>query len=466
MTAKQVNLTKIVDPKFLTLTGAPANQTAFKIIRKDGENMNMQHVQRKRIRRSDSLVSITFEEGLDEAGVKVVLAEWGIEEFTIETSGDRLKAVLRSDGADATMNVQTPDGRTLTVLKPISNAASDEKKGIAVTRMDFAKDAFPELADITDWLKRNDIDETTVKIVPGDTVTSVQRLDSTDTDTRSLVIEQGVTFNIVRADSIDIPPTFITVVNDTAFGNWGWGQLDFAATMADKEFSNAMEDSIYTLRCVLDRIMFYSDVPVPIRKDLVRSALTQFGDHAISLMDALPSKVVVAIRSSSPKEKEVTKAAPGTPAARQDDATKSGTGQPGAAATTDDTTKDAPAAGDAAATTETLTRADVQAMIAEGNKELSGQIAELTKTLAQRSDTKPAEGEGGEKKTDGEAKPDAEPTLADVMRSVKTLADEVGGLKNSVTTLEGGTVVRSDGGDKTTPQTKDVFRGMFGRREA
>ena len=52
------------------------------------------------------------------------------------------------------------------------------------------------------------------------------------------------------------------------------------------------------------------------------------------------------------------------------------------------------------------------------------------------------------------------------MRSVKTLADEVGGLKNSVTTLEGGTVVRSDGGDKTTPQTKDVFRGMFGRREA
>ena len=39
--------------------------------------------------------------------------------------------------------------------RPISNAASDEKKGIAVTRMDFAKDAFPELADITDWLKRN-----------------------------------------------------------------------------------------------------------------------------------------------------------------------------------------------------------------------------------------------------------------------------------------------------------------------
>lgn len=462
MTAKKVNLTKLVDPKFLTLTGSPANQTAFKLIRKDGENMNLQHVQRKRIRRSDSLVSITFEEGLDEAGVKVVLAEWGIEEFTIETSGDRLKAVLRSDTEDATMNVQTPDGRTLTVLKPISNAASDEKKNIAVARMDFAKDAFPELSDVTEWLKRNDIDETTVKIIPGDVVTSVQRLDSTDEDTRALTVEQGVTFNIVRAEDADIPATFVTVVSDTAFGSWGWGQLDFSAVMADKEFSKAADDAIYALRNVLDRIMFYSDVPIAIRKDLVRSALTQFGDHAISLMDALPSKVVVAIRSSSPKEKEVTKAASGTPAARQDDATKSGTGQPGAASTNEDTK--APAAGAVSETAETLTRSDVAQMIAEGNKELSAQIAELTKVVAQRSDTKPAEGEQKE----GAEKTEAEPTLADVMRSVKALADDVGGLKNSVTTLESGTVVRSDSGDKTTEQgqTKDVFRGMFGRREA
>lgn len=460
MTAKKVNLTKMVDPKFLTLTGSPANQTAFKIIRKDGETMNMQHVQRKRIRRSDSLVSVTFEEGLDEAGVKVVLAEWGIEDFTIEVSGDRLKAVLRSD-ANGTMDVVTPDGRTLTVLKPISNSTSDEKKNIAVTRMDFAKDSFPELSDVTDWLKRNDIDEKSVKIVPGDTVTSVQRSDAQDADTRTLVVDQGVTFNIVRADTADIPATFVTVVSDTAFGNWGWGQLDFAAVMADKEFSNAAEDAIYSLRSVLDRIMFYSDVPIAIRKDLVRSAVNQFADYAISLMDALPSKVVVAIRNDFQKEKEVTKAASGTPAARQDDATKSGTGQPGAASTTEETK--APAA-DTQDTATAVTREDVAAMIAEGNKALSEQIAALTTAVAQRSDTKPVE---SEQKAD-ETK-ESEPTLADVMRSVKGLADELNGIKDSVTTLESGTVVRSDGGDKTTPpgQTKDVFRGMFGgRREA
>lgn len=452
MTAKKVSLTKLVEPKYLTLTGLPANQTAFKIIRKDGENMNMQHVQRKRTRRSDSLVSVTFEAGLDEDGVKAVLAEWGIEDFTVEASGDRLKAVLRED-TEGTMNVATSDGRTLTVLKPISNTTTDTKKNVAVSRMDFAKDAFPELSDVTEWLKRNDIDETTVKIIPGDTVTSVQRIDVKDEDVRTLSVEHGVTFSIVRADTPDIPVTFVTVVSDEAFGNWGWGQLDFAAVMADKEFSAAAEDAIYSLRSVLDRIMFYSDVPIAIRKDLVRSAVNQFADYAISLMDALPSKVVVAIRSDFQKEKEVTKAATGTPAARQDDATKSGTGQPGAA--DDKETK---------TTSEAITRDDVKAMIDEGNKAINDQLAELTKAVkATRSDNAGAE--------DKETKePEQEPTLADVMRSVKGLSDELAGVKTSVTALEGATVVRSDSGDSKTTDgktnTKDVFRGVFGRRDA
>lgn len=445
MTAKPVNLTKVVEPRFLTLTGAPANQTAFKIIRKDGENMNLQHVSRKRIRRSESLVSVTFEEGLDAEGVALVLAEWGIDEFSIETVGARLKAVLRAD-AENTMDVVIPDGRVMTVLKPISNSTS-EKKEIVVARMDFAKDAFPELADVTNWLKRHDIDETTVKIIPGDLATTVQRVDTQDADTRTLEVEQGVAFVILRADEASIPVKFVTVVNDSAFGAWGWGQLDFAAHIADKEFSEGIRESLSSLDEVLRHIMFYSDVPVPVRKDLVRSAANQFADYAISMMDALPGKVVVAIRFDSQKEKEVTKAVPGTLAARQDD-TKSGSGQPGAAPETSATLEATP-----------LTRADVTALVTEATSGLSAQIEALTQALAVRSEAPAAPADGAPASTD------TAQTLADVVRSQTTLADAVSKMASSIERMEGSTVLRSDNGDeKNAPVAKDVFRGVFGSR--
>lgn len=455
MTTKDVNLTKLVEPRFLTLTGSPANQTAFKIVRKDGDTMNMQHVQRRRIRRSDSLVSITFEAGLDEAGASALLAEWGVEDFTMEASGDRLKAILRTDATD-TMEVAIPDGRTITVLKPISNATPDAPAGVSVVRMDFVRDAFPDTSDVTEWLKRNDIDETKVKISLTDETISVHRSDAAAQETRTVQIDTGISFTIARSETVDIPANFVTVVSDTAYGSWGWGQLDFSAYMADREFSEASDEAIYALRNVLDRIMFYSDVPITVRKDLVRSAVNQYADYAISLMDALPSKMVVAIRSSFSKESEVSKASPGAQTAtRQDDATQSGAAQPGAAVAT----APAPAGAPQPAGEAVLTRADVQAMVTDATKGLSDQIAALTAAIqTQRSEpttTEPA------------AEGEKEPTLADVVRSTAAMADTMNKLASAVTALESGTVVRSDSGDpKTTQEKRDVFRGVFGARRS
>lgn len=439
MTAKAVNVAKMVEPRYLTLTGSPANQTAFKIIRNDGEKMNKPHMQRRRVRRSDSLVSVTFEAGLDEDGVKKVLAEWGIEDFTLERADDSYRAVLRSDVTN-TMDVAIPDGRVLTVVKPTAQRA--DKSALSVLRMDFSKEAFPDTADVTAWLDSNGIDTTTVTIKPGDTATVVQRSDVQADETRSMVIETGVSFTVARADTQDIPDNFVAVVNDTAFGSWGWGQLDFSATMADKEYCSAADDAVYTLRTVLDRIMFYSETPIAVRKDLVRSAVNQFADHVTSLMDALPSKVVVAIRSSFSKESPVSTATTAT------------TATPTTAPTTEGAT---------------LTRSDVLAIFGEASKGLSDQIAALTETLAQRSEA-PAPVAAAAAAPAAPGATDT-PTLADVVRSTAQLSENLTTLARSVAALEGGTVVRSDAGDnkpaaKTAQATRsdDVFRGMFGSR--
>lgn len=456
---KEVNLTRVVTPKFLTLTGMPANQTAFKVVRKDGEEMSLQHVQRRRVQRNDALVSVTFEEGLDEAGVTAVMSEWGFTTFTIETSGDRLKAVLRSDEKLETMAV-TVDGRVCEVLKPISNSTSDTKKAVSVARMDFAVDAFPTVEEVKEWCQRNDIDTTDLTFKSTDLVTSVQRFDAKDEESHSINVESGVDFRVIRADVADIPAKFVTVISDTAFGSWGWGQLDFSAYLADQEFTEASRDAMYALREVLDRIQFYSDVPLQLRKDMIRNACNQYADHVVALMDALPSKVVVAIRSSSAKENPVTTAKTGAPAAQRTDA--AGT-KPA-----DETTNAAPSGTPAVPDNTPVSRADVEAMLKEATTAavsgLSEQIAALTQAVtAQRADpAKQGEGEA----TNTGATEDKEPTLADVMRSVKALGDQVTGLKANVDAIEGGTVVRNDGGEPRQPGAgeKDVFRGVFGKR--
>lgn len=474
--AKPVNLTTAVDPKFLTLTGAPANQTAFKVVRKDGEKTGMQHIQRRRAQRSDSLVSVMFEVGATEEQVTECMDEWGFTTFTIETSGDRLKAVLRSDVDQPTMSV-TIDGRSCEVLKPISNATSDTKTQIAVARMDFAADAFPTVEEVKDWCKRNDIDTSEMSFTSTDLVTSVQRHDTKDTETRAISVESGVDFAVIRADVADIPAKFVTVISDTSYGSWGWGQLDFSAYLADKEFTEASRDAMYALQNVLDQIQFYSAVPIPVRKDLVKNACAQYAEYVVALMDALPSKVVVAIRSDLTKESPVTTAAKGAPApAQRTDDKKPDAAAPAAAA---------PAA-DAGAP---VTRGDVEQMIQTAVTATTATVATTVAEAvaaafaAQRADKKEdgegekkpeadkkdaKEGEDAAKRSDAD-KADKEPTLAEVLRSVQALGEQVKAIRSDVDGIDGGTVVRSDAADSkgkepgAPGEQKDVFRGVFGR---
>lgn len=457
---KDVEVTRVVEPRFLTLTGKPANQIAFKVIRDDnGETtMTAPMIQRKRTKRSEALLSITFDEDTSEEEVKAKLSEWGIENYEIETTADgkkKAKCAQRSDAASPTMDVRLGDNIVATVLKPISNSASDKKIGLRVVRIDFDADYFETTEQVSEWLTKKRIDFSETDVENSDQAITVRRhAVEENAELRKVTVDDGVHFVVIREDEeeSDIPDEYVSVINDTAYGRWGWGQLDFAAALADVEFCSYTEQALYYLNSVLDDIIFYSDLPVNLRKDLIKSTLTQFGDYVVALLDALPARVVVANRSIHEKEKVMSKK----------EVDQSGTPETDAA-TTDTAGTDT----GAAAEEGTISRADVATMIGEAVTGLAAQIADLKAALP----AAPAKDDGDDaaRRSDGTSgdddtsKPDANTeALQAIMRSVQELTTAVGGMGDRVQSLESSTVVRSDEGDGKQVERKDVFQGMFG----
>jgi hypothetical protein len=466
---KDISLTRIVKPRFLSLVGTPANQIAFKVVRGDtGEEKTVPHITRKRpTRRADAVVMFTFDLEYSDDEIRSALAAWGITDAVI-TEEDGKKRVKCSDAADApTLTVTLGKGQSVSILKPISKQRSD-KSAIAVAHIEFAKDYFPDEADIVEWCRRHEVDISAAAVENGDHQTVVRRSVQIGEgeETRKIEVDAGVQFAVVRAEEADVPQAFYTVVNDAAYGSWGWGQLDFLATMYDVEFCNLAGQAIRTLQDVAERIIYYSDLPLSVRKELITSAAGQFADFLVTLMDALPARVVVANRSIPEKEISMSKAKgqDGQNAERQDktDAT--------AAATTE-----AQASGEETTTTpaaETITRADVEKMIGDAMAGISGQIAELSAkltapaegTTAQRSDGT-ANGDGGKpaaENASGELLQVVQRSFTELSDSIKSVAESVKGVSERVQSLEGNTVVRNDGGDQKQTTRKDVFVGIFG----
>ena len=143
----------------------------------------------------------------------------------------------------------------------------------------------------------------------------------------------------------------------------------------------------------------------------------------------------------------MTQAVGAPTATRQDDAAKGGDAQPAEAVILKTQTEET-----------TMTRSDVVALIAETNKGLADQLAALTQAVVAQRSGAPAEVEGEKA---------AEPTVADVVRSVGAIADNMTKMADAIKALEGSTVIRSDAGDsRKTETSRDVFRGVFGRRDA
>lgn len=462
---KPVEVSRLVESKFLTLTEKPANQIAFKVVRDDnGEETDMPETtavhteaRRRRIRSAQrsSLLYVDFPEGTTMDQVKEAMEEYGLEGYEIVQEGDKIRC-KRSDlsevPADA-ITIQIGDGRKAGIVR--NDAAvtgqQDPMPYISVFAIEFTKAAYATEDSVMEYLRRNDIDFLEKGVENTDTVTRVVRSEvSEDAEVRKVEVEPGVVAFVTRAAIEDLTAAtpFIEVVSETAYGQWGWGQLDFGAMMADREFCEAAEEASYTLRRVVEDILFYSQLPVSVRKELVNRAASQFSAYIGSLLDALPAKVVLLNRSNLEKLKE------------QSNMTKKTEAAAGTDEQTAKRTDEAPATPEAAASatqddSAPITRGEVKSMIGEA---VAAAIAAAS--TAKVEETKRTDDSKAPAATEGESST-LKAVEEIVTRSVGGLADAVKAVNDRLTAIEGATTVRSDSADSGTAQPKDPFVGVF-----
>lgn len=462
---KPVEVSTLVEPKFLTLCGKPANQVAFKIVRGDvseEEDMSKEVAvnaipRRVRPAKRSSLLTIEFPEGSTEDDVKEVVEKYGLEGYEMVENGDKKCLTLRRSDLtvdpEKYVSVTLAGGLRAKVARSDSAAAeTSTMQAISVVAIEFAKEQFDE-AGAMEIIQRFDIDILENGVENTDNLIRVVRTEVGDgAEVRRVEIQQGVTVVVARADTPDLgsaDPAFIEVVSETAYGNWGWGQLDFAASMADVEFCNAAEDATYRLSRVMSNILYYSELPVAVRKQLVTRAAGQFAEYIGSLLDGLPTKVVIVNRSH--EEKKVAQVNTGSTQAPK--------------ATT------APAAEQP----EYVTRADLQAVVTEAvTAALAARDASAAKAsegTTQRSDGTAGEGDAaaGAQGGEGEGTTGASSTqtvVEQVTRSVsEAMTTALSGIAARLDKIESATVVRSDGPDSDTQAgavQRDVFAGIFG----
>lgn len=438
------NLVKPVATKFVSLVGLPANQTGFKVVRSDQGETDMSKPTSRRLRRSEvnPVLRLTFPEGTTEEGVKETLASYGMATYVVASDDKGIFTATRSDlqsiaNEDTTSIKLTAGGIMATVKRqasaPTAPQAPEGRPHIAVVGVEFDPELFTA-EQAQEWLQRNSVDNVSAPAQnPDETAITVKRGDVADgEEVRRLQVEDGVTVVIARADVMSVPTDMVAVVSEAAYGNWGWGQLDFSASMADEEFCEQVGDAIYTLGGVLRNIVFYSDLPIDTRKVLVANALAQFGGFVNTIMDSLPRQVVVAVaRSAQPKQENEMK--------------------------TTDTNNGAGANGQENKA-QFVTREDLAAAIAEGIKAHETSKAE---------ELKRAEEAKAKAEAEAAAAKEASDKAQEVQRSAITEAVKAATepLVEKIAKLEGQTVVRSATTDPAAkgakPEKQDVFRGAL-----
>lgn len=446
--AIQANLVKVVKPAFVSLVGLPANQAPLKVIRSaahQGETP-MNKPMRRTARRSDSpnaVLKITFPETMSDDEVNSALKTYGMRDFAIDRT-DGVVTATRSDlqsiakPDSPTMDIKLSEGITATILRSVSVAPTDAKQNISVVGFEFPAETFGT-DEIGAWLSKNSVDNASEPVENSDSSFVVTRGEVEEgAETRLLKLEDGVVLTITRSCECDVPEGMAVAVCEAAYGSWGWGQLDFAAALADVEFCEWMDKGLSRLRDVLWNILFYSQLPLAARKELVANSLAQYGAFVSSVMDQLPRQMMVSVVRSAQLQ-EISMSEKNTPAG----------GTPTTAAPTTTATPPAtPVAqvGDSV----TVSRAELASMIAAGVADGLANVEKAKLEEAQRAAAAEA------------AKPITRSDLAAVV------AEAVKPMQEEITALKGATVLRSDTPDPKIEQVadkgnvKNVFRGVFG----
>jgi len=297
---KEVSVAKMVEPKFLTLCKKPSNRAAFKIVRSaDGGTKRI----RRLMRAMSPSVVIDFPDGTTKDQVTEIMDSYGFEGYTVsetEVNGVTKYKAYRSDlkeQPETDVSFLLKDGIRLHTRRAEPKAPK-ESAGISLVVIEFNKEQFTDVDACASWLGEKGIDFDATRVQNSETSILYRRADTpAGAEIGKVGLDNGVSFHVARADVTDVPSSVIEVISETAYGNWGWGQLDFGAMLADVEFSEAAREGLRVLDDLLYTLLFWSSLPLAVRKDLLARALDQFKEYVNGLFDALPPKTVICDRS-------------------------------------------------------------------------------------------------------------------------------------------------------------------------
>lgn len=468
---KKVNVTTLTDPRFLTLTKHPANQIAFRVVRSDAppisvteevETPDIARVRRVRPVRRSALLSIEYPNTVDKDTIEREAKLMGLTGYTMQPTEEGGFMLVRSDlttmPTDAfptdTFRISLGEQRTATIARSDLTTTTTEvpgQTGITLVAIDFNKEQFPDTAAVLSFLSRNDIDflESGVEDREGSVFIRRAEAQADGVEVRTMLLAEGVTASVVRSDNMDIcsSPEMCADVISAAYCQWGWGSIDFVSGLADVEFNNVGRQAVDMLNSVLDNILFYSSLPVSVRKELVVRAVNQFSVYMVSLLEALPEKLVI-INRSTDMEKDMTDKKIDATAAEE---VKRGEADTDVSAVTTEGLADE----------KPITRSEVKEIVEAA---VTAALAACGKEVV-RSDAVDTVG------ASTEAAPvtiNADTVVAAVeqaiQRSVGGLEGTLSDLATRMTAIESATVVRSDTPDTASqPATKsNTFSGIFG----
>ena len=295
---REVSLLELERPDFLSLVKSPANRSPFGIVRSaDGKV--------KRQRRSDgsALLDLTVTGELEDDELNDVMSSFGIttEEYEIERrDGNTYMKRKRDDDEEVdpiTMTIAT--GIVATLDRNVINRSQKrddnpvDRPSLTVVKLTFDKDEFADRDSAVAWLAERSIEYTDEDLfaVAGESVL-VRHDYGKEADLKDISLGGGVTATVAHTVRDDIPQVIYRQIVEEAYGNYGYGHIDFFQAMVDQEFTRDAKDANYWLWDVLDNIIFYSNLPLSDRLSLVENAMGEYLAWITALMQSLPREVL------------------------------------------------------------------------------------------------------------------------------------------------------------------------------
>lgn len=388
----------------VSLCGKPANRKPFSMVRSDKEETDVSKVKPRitRTKRSESPVhAIVFPDTYTAETAAETLEGYGLASFVVEEVEGVIRA-RRSDLqsiADEGLEQIKLTGDGVVALVPAAENTSTGKDQLSMVSMEFNSEHFSR-SDVVEWLEKNDVDfkEEDLDNSSGNFVLKRSEVEVGEgEEQRQVELEDGVVAHIVRSCNSLIPEGFAAVINETAYTGWGWGQLDFNARLADIEVGEKLREGMWQLREVIEDILFYSHLPIDLRKDLIARSMTQFSTFTGELLDKLPRQLLVSV--SAQQRSEPAKE-PTDMSKTQEEQTKALTREDVTSIVEEVLKRNAETAETATATAEetetvaaseeqqtaTLTRADLTAAFSEAMKPVAERLEKLESTTVVRSD--------------------------------------------------------------------------------